>query len=84
MHDATPLEQLLLREYGAIVDAGDVAHLLGYRSAYALAKARSRGRLPVQTFRIPGRRGWYATTAEIAGWIDSLSQPNAKEGAAMS
>lgn len=84
MRDITPLEQLLVREYGVIVGTSAVAHLLGYRTPYALAKARSRGQLPVQTFRIPGRRGWFARTAEIAGWLDSLPQSNSREVAAMS
>ncbi len=84
MQNIPPLEQLLVREYGVIVGASAVAHLLGYGTPYALAKARSRGQLPVQTFRIPGRRGWFARTAEIAGWLDSLPQNDGREGAAMS
>ena len=82
--DPLLLEQLLLREYGALVDSSATAHLLGYRTSAALSKARQRGRLPVPMQTIPGRRGWFATTADIARWLtDRQDTSSFSEGAAM-
>lgn len=78
--DRATLEQLLLKEYGALVDSSATAHLLGYRTRAALSKARLRGRLPVQMHTIPGRRGWFAATCDIARWLSERhAMPPTKE-----
>lgn len=69
MQDRRTWEAMLLHEYGALLNTTQIAHVLGYRSASALEKARQRGRLPVQTVKIPGRRGWYASSSQIADWL---------------
>lgn len=77
MQDRSTWEALLFREYGALLNVEQIAHVLGYKSGGAVEKARQRGLLPVKTVRIPGRRGWYAGAPEVAGWIAStLSQTN--------
>lgn len=65
------LETKYLRAFGAVLSASQTAQVLGYRSTAALAKARSRGQLPIQMFSLPHRRGLFADTTEIAAWITS-------------
>jgi hypothetical protein len=55
-----------------VISAAETARLLGYPSAGALAKARQTGRLPIDMFQIPGRRGWFAATASVRAWLQHL------------
>lgn len=68
------LEIKYLRAFGAVLSAAQTAQVLGYRSTATLAKARSRGQLPIQMFPLPHRRGLFANTVEIATWIASKQQ----------
>lgn len=78
MHpDALPLTTLLLREYGGVLAPAHLARLLGYENVNALARARATGRLPVRVFTIPGRRGWFASTIDVAQWLASTTATHA-------
>ena len=52
-----------------ILSSADTARLMGFPTREALAKARRAGRLPIQMFTLPGRRGWFATREEVFGWL---------------
>jgi hypothetical protein len=67
---ATEVESYLPRV--PILTAVETARLLGYPSTGALAKARQTGRLPVEMFKMPGRRGWFASTASVRIWLEQL------------
>lgn len=49
--------------------AAETARVLGYPSTGALAKARQTGRLPIEMFQVPGRRGWFAATSVVRAWL---------------
>jgi hypothetical protein len=51
------------------IGAADTARLMGFPTREALAKARRAGRLPIQMMKLPGRRGWFATRAELWHWL---------------
>jgi len=53
-----------------IMTGADTARILGYPTTAALYKAHHRGRLPIQLFKMPGRRGWFAPTADVRRWIE--------------
>ncbi|WP_256647080.1 hypothetical protein [Thermomonas paludicola] len=72
------LETQYLRAFGAVLSAAQTAQVLGYRSTAALAKARSRGQLPIKMFALPHRRGLFANTVDIAAWM--TSQQSSVEG----
>lgn len=48
---------------------GNSLALWGYPSQAAFRKAHQRGRLPVDTFGLDGRRGRFATATDIAAWL---------------
>lgn len=52
-----------------ILSALDTARLMGFPTREALAKARRTGRLAIEMFQIPGRRGWFARREEVCGWL---------------
>jgi hypothetical protein len=60
----------LLKAHGYILSAATTAKLLGFSSTDALRMARSRGRLPIQMFLLEGRRGWFASSEDVALWLD--------------
>jgi hypothetical protein len=71
---ATPSHPLsdLLAEHGELVGGGDLQRCLGFKSARSFQRAQKEGRLPVTTFSLPGRRGVFARTRDIAAWLGSL------------
>lgn len=70
MDNPGPVASELLRRYGPLLNTEQLATVLGYRTAGALQKAIRRGKLPIPVRRLPGRRGWYASTAQAGAWID--------------
>jgi hypothetical protein len=72
----SPTARLLIQEYGLVLSASTAARLLGYRID-ALRQARLRKQLPFQMFEIVGRRGWFASSRDVAEWVDRMTQPGA-------
>ena len=62
-------ENALLVLYGPVLGGRELSRALGFPSAGAFAKARQRQRVPIRTFTMPGRRGCFAATADLAAWL---------------
>ena len=62
-------ETRLIRALGATVGGETLSRALGYPTQDAFRKASHRGRLPVRTFEMVGRRGRFAVTTDIAQWL---------------
>lgn len=62
-----------------LLNAAETARLLGYPSTSALAKARQTGRLPIEMFQVPGRRGWFAATAVVRAWLQDVTSSRTEE-----
>lgn len=60
----------LVERYGYLIGGDDLWRLLAYRSLDAFRKAQTNKKVPVRTFRIEGRRTRFATTEEVACWLD--------------
>jgi len=65
--------RMLVDAHGLILSAGTAARVLGFSSTDALRLARSRGRLQIPMFRVDGRRGWFASTRDVAQWLDQAT-----------
>lgn len=62
-----------LRErFGVVLGNQDLARVLGYRTGEAFRTAVRAGRVPVVTFRIPGRRGHFAKVSDVEAWLDQI------------
>ena len=59
----------LISALGATVGGRALTKALGYPTQDAFRKASHRGRLPVRTFEMVGRRGRFAVTTDIAQWL---------------
>lgn len=66
------LRESLVRQYGAVVGGADLSNVLGFKSADTLRKAVKNNTLPLTTFEIPGRKGRFAVTLEVANWLIAL------------
>lgn len=53
-----------------LMSASETARVMGFSSTEALAKARLAGRLPIEMFKLPGRRGWFASTESVRAWLE--------------
>lgn len=71
----------LLKAHGELIGGGDLARCLGYRTARAFQMGIQREQVPVETFTLPGRRGRYARTFQVAAWLatcDAQGKPPAE------
>ena len=66
----TSLKQRLWSEFGPVMDAVALCKVLHYRSTTSLNAAHGRGLLPFLAFNLPGRRGIFAWTEEIADMLE--------------
>lgn len=64
----------LLAEHGELLGGVALQRCLGFRSARSFQRALQTGNLPVQTFLLPGRRGRFARTRDVALWVEQLGQ----------
>lgn len=71
MEDPTLINRLV-REYGELISSRDLPGLLAFPSADAFRKARQRNDLPFPVFCLPGRRGTFARTMDVAHWLQQL------------
>lgn len=64
------LTSQLLDQYGPTISGRDLYAALGFKSYAAFHRSKQRGEIGVNVFTIPGRRGWFALTPEIAEWLN--------------
>lgn len=64
----------MLEMYGPMLSGSAIATVLGFKSYSAFYKARREEKLPVKVFDLEGRRGPFARTADIADWLESMSE----------
>lgn len=80
LDEESATERWLMREHGPILSASVAAKVLGFKSTDALRQARIRRKLPVPMFTIEGRRGWFASTAKVAAWIEQTVAERTNSG----
>lgn len=66
------IRDALLRSHGELLTGQTLRRSLGFRSVRSFQRALSEGTLPVPTFALPGRRGTYARTRDVAAWLACL------------
>jgi len=59
------IEQRLNAKYGEFINLNAIALELGYPSINSLRVAIHRGKVPIRTFLISGRKGRFALKAEL-------------------
>jgi hypothetical protein len=74
MSEIHPLPALegLIEGYGLVVGGKDLMRLLGFKNYKSFHSACTTNRLPVSVFEIPGRKGKFAKTQDLARWYEQL------------
>lgn len=62
------IEQMVTH-YGPTLGGQDLYAALGFKSYAAFHRSKHRGEIGVRVFTLPGRRGWFALTVEVAEWL---------------
>jgi len=63
------IEEKLFARYGALMGGKDLYAALGFKSYSAFYRAKELGEQGVSVFQLPGRRGWFALTDDVAAWL---------------
>lgn len=66
---ADRFRKTLLATYGPLMDAKAICRVLCYPSVAALLAARARGRIAFPLLELKGRRGFFASTEDIAAYL---------------
>ena len=74
------LLEKLLEQHGPLMTGENLYKALGYKSWAGFAKAVRSGAVEVNIFNLPGRKGRYAKTSDVANWINKLNN-NSNRGA---
>lgn len=72
MTTSTSLDELhrsLLDAYGPLMGDAVLWQALGFKTWAGFDKAIRQGKLEVRIFTLPGRRGRYALTCDVASWL---------------
>ena len=67
------LSETMLDRYGPLIGGADLRKALGFRSAASFQRAVRTNGLGVRVFCVPGRRGKFALTIEVAQWLALMS-----------
>lgn len=71
----------LLDRYGPTLGGRDLYAALGFKSYAAFYRSKQRGEVGIDVFTLPGRRGWFAFTTEVAAWLINQAHSGMREGA---
>ena len=61
--------QALLASHGELMQGPALAELFKFGSDRSFRRAAAAASLPIEVFRLPGRRGWFARTRDVELWL---------------
>ena len=81
LKECAVLQRELAEEFGPYVPLRRIWRQLSYPSPEAARKAASHGLVPLPCFQLPGRRGWFLRSLDVAEWISAAysSVPASRE-----
>lgn len=65
---------VLNTQYGPLMGAAELRRALGFTTQEAFRQAVVRNKVGVPVFSIPGRRGKFAHTSDVAAWLAKLGE----------
>lgn len=64
----------MIEKYGPLIGGEQLWRALGYQTWAAFARAARNGTLGIKVFTVPGRKGRFALTADVAAWLAKLKE----------
>lgn len=77
---ANNLFDQLLTRYGPTLGGRDLYAALGFKSYAAFHRSKQLGELGINVFTLPGRRGWFALTGDVAEWLKTQAAKTVNAG----
>lgn len=74
------LNDAMLQQYGPLIGGVDLRMALGFRTATTFQRAMREKTLSVPVFDVPGRRGKFALTVDVAAWLSTVSGSGRQPG----
>jgi hypothetical protein len=71
MTNSVQIETDLINRHGPVMGGKDLMKALGFQKMPALRKAIRENRLGINVFEMPGHRGKFALTTDVAKFIDN-------------
>jgi len=65
----------LFEKFGPTMGGLDLYAALGFKTYSAFHRSQQLGELGIHVFKLPGRRGWFALSNDVARWLESQSKP---------
>jgi len=65
----------LLNQFGPTLGGRDLYAALGFKTYAAFHRSKQRNEVGVNVFSLPGRRGWFALTLDVADWLHQQADP---------
>lgn len=59
-------------QHGPLMTGSSLWRALGYKSSASFRQAKVRNTVCIRVFNLPGRRGIYAFTKDVAAWLERL------------
>lgn len=63
------LEEHMFEKYGPIIGGKDLYSSLGFKTYSSFHRFKQLGEIGINVFILPGRRGWFAMTTDVATWL---------------
>ncbi|MDP3607792.1 MAG: hypothetical protein Q8R74_01810 [Methylophilus sp.] len=70
--------EMMEERYGPIISGVNLRTALGFNTYAAFYRSMQLEELGVKVFRLAGRKGWFAKTADVADWIEKQSKGDRK------
>jgi hypothetical protein len=71
----------MMSRFGPTLGGQDLYSALGFKTYGAFHRRRQLSEVGVHIFKLPGRRGWFARTDEVARWLEEQSGKSSIEEA---
>ena len=63
------LEETLMEKYGPLISGAELSSVLGFKTYHGFRQSVRRSKISIPLFKIPNRRGKFALTKDVAGWL---------------
>jgi len=68
------LSDQLMELYGPTLGGRDLYAALGFKTYGAFHRSKQRDEIGIKIFTLPGRRGWFALTTDVAKWLEKQAE----------
>jgi hypothetical protein len=72
MRSKLDFSTILFDQFGPLIGGVDLVKILGFRTSSAFSKSLRERRIGIDIFDIPGRKGKFAYSEDVATWLSQV------------